>query len=68
MITGLPFQSLRSEADSNRCSSFCRAEPSHSAIGPSNPIFVKQDSKYTKSTQGGYIPRVRNVLSHHGTS
>ena len=24
----------RSEADSNRCSSFCRAEPSHSAIGP----------------------------------
>ena len=24
----------RVEADSNRCSSFCRAEPSHSAIGP----------------------------------
>jgi hypothetical protein len=25
---------LRSRADSNRCSSFCRAEPSHSATGP----------------------------------
>ena len=25
---------LRSEADSNRCSSFCRAVPSHSAIRP----------------------------------
>ncbi len=25
---------LRSKADSNRCSSFCRAEPSHSAIRP----------------------------------
>ena len=24
----------RSRADSNRCSSFCRAEPSHSATGP----------------------------------
>ena len=36
MITGLSFCSLRSEADSNRCSSFCRAEPSHSAIGPNN--------------------------------
>ena len=68
MITGLSFCSLRSEADSNRCSSFCRAEPSHSAIGPSNPIYVKQDSKYTKTTGGGYIPRRRNVLSWHGTS
>ena len=28
------FWGWRSEADSNRCSSFCRAEPSHSAIGP----------------------------------
>jgi hypothetical protein len=25
---------MRSRADSNRCSSFCRAEPSHSATGP----------------------------------
>ena len=25
---------VRSEADSNRCSSFCRAVPSHSAIRP----------------------------------
>lgn len=27
---------MRSRADSNRCSSFCRAEPSHSATGPLN--------------------------------
>ena len=26
--------SSRSRADLNRCSSFCRAEPSHSATGP----------------------------------
>ena len=32
-LTGLLLY-WRSEADSNRCSSFCRAEPSHSAIGP----------------------------------
>ena len=25
---------LRSRADSNRCRSFCRAQPSHSATGP----------------------------------
>ena len=34
MTTGLSILTMRSEADSNRCSSFCRAEPSHSAIGP----------------------------------
>ena len=34
MTTGLFILTMRSEADSNRCSSFCRAEPSHSAIGP----------------------------------
>ncbi len=31
---GLSLFGLRSEADSNRCSSFCRAVPSHSAIRP----------------------------------
>ena len=34
VTTGLSILTMRSEADSNRCSSFCRAEPSHSAIGP----------------------------------
>ena len=34
MTTGLSILTMRSEADSNCCSSFCRAEPSHSAIGP----------------------------------
>ena len=34
MTMGLSILTMRSEADSNRCSSFCRAEPSHSAIGP----------------------------------
>ena len=48
MITGLSFCSLRSEADSNRCSSFCRAEPSHSAIGPSNPIYVNRTANIRK--------------------
>ncbi len=31
---GLSLFGLRSEADSNRCSSFCRAVPSHSATRP----------------------------------
>ena len=38
----------RSEADSNRCSSFCRAEPSHSAIGPA--VWV---CKYTQTIHQG---------------
>ena len=40
----------RSEADSNRCSSFCRAEPSHSAIGP----FPCGVDKYTENSGQGY--------------
>ncbi len=34
--------SVRSEADSNRCSSFCRAVPNRSAIRP-----YRTDCKYT---------------------
>lgn len=56
----------RSEADSNRCSSFCRAEPSHSAIGPKFPYGVVGDGKYTKTKRGGYKPQHGNVLSRHG--
>ena len=32
-------QNLRSEADSNRCTRFCRPLPSHSAIRPFYPFY-----------------------------
>ena len=54
-----PFFFRRSEADSNRCSSFCRAEPSHSAIGP-----LKVD-KYTTRRPKGYVPFRLCTLKMH---
>ena len=43
----------RSRADSNRCSSFCRAEPSHSATGPSfSPEKFLRDTKVIKTHLG----------------
>ena len=29
---------MRRQADSNRCGSFCRAQPSHSAMTPKNQV------------------------------
>jgi hypothetical protein len=54
-VSGIFF--LRSKADSNRCSSFCRAVPSHSAIRPWGANLVKkhcQQTLFTKIEQSSF--------------
>ena len=52
--------SVRSEADSNRCTRFCRPLPSHSAIRPMNSIPMYR----TTQTQPFHcpVPAIRNPL------
>ena len=62
---------LRSEADSNRCSSFCRAVPSHSAIRPYYPFGsanIQTFSFFTKFLPFFHRKVKISTLSHTKTS
>ena len=61
----------RSEADSNRCSSFCRAVPSHSAIRPYHPFGsanIQTFSFFTKFLPFFHRKVKISSLSHAKTS
>ena len=62
---------MRSEADSNRCSSFCRAVPSHSAIRPYHPFGsanIQTFSFFTKFLPFFHRKVKISSLSHAKTS
>ena len=62
---------VRSEADSNRCSSFCRAVPSHSAIRPYYPFGsanIQTFSFFTKFLPFFHRKVKISSLSHTKTS
>ena len=64
-------RSWRSEADSNRCSSFCRAVPSHSAIRPYYPFGsanIQTFSFFTKFLPFFHRKVKISSLSHAKTS